>query len=145
MLQRLYLYTCPSVHGAGGGGGGIPTYLAGLQGGRVGIPACLAGGIPACLAGLWGGLQAHTRGEVEGSGRGGLETHTWEVFSRPTPGGGSSGPHPLQAHTQGVSPGPHPGECVSQHALRQPPIPPSPLDAYCHSRYVSYWNAFLYY
>ena len=66
--------------------------------------------------GSWGvrpewGLQAHTQGEVEGSGMG---------VSRPTPGGlqahtwGSPGPHPvgklrvlawggLQAHTRGVS------------------------------------------
>ena len=28
---------------------------------------------PACLA----GFQAHTRGEVEGSGQGGLQAHTW--------------------------------------------------------------------
>ena len=63
------------------------------QGG--GIPACTAGGIPACLA----GLQAHTRGEVEGSGQrgspgsqlGGLQAHSWGV-SRPTPGG-CPGPH----------------------------------------------------
>ena len=45
------------------------------------------GGIPACLA----GFQAHTRGEVEGSGR---------RVSRPTPGGGG-----CQAHT-------HPGGCI---------------------------------
>ena len=30
------------------------------------------GGIPACLA----GFQAHTQGEVEGSGQGGLQAHT---------------------------------------------------------------------
>ena len=47
-----YVFTlvCHSVHGVGGG-----------------IPACIAGGIPACLA----GFQAHTPGEVEGSGQGG--------------------------------------------------------------------------
>ena len=43
------------------------------------------GGIPACLA----GLQAHTQGEVKGSGLGGLEAHTQ---------GG------LQAHTWGGIP-----------------------------------------
>ena len=59
------------------------------------------GGIPPCIA----GLQAHTQGEVEGSGL-----------------GGSPGPHPggklrgLQAHTLGVS----------QHALRQ--TPPQQMD-----------------
>ena len=66
------------------------------------------GGIPACLA----GFQAHTQGEVEGSG--------W---------GGSPGPHPrgklrglawwgLQAHTQGGLQG-HTQGGVSQLALRQ--------------------------
>ena len=64
------------------------------------------GGIPACLA----GPQAYTKGEVEGSGGGGLQAHTrgevggsgWGV-SRPTPGG------------------------VSQHALRQTPPPSTQL------------------
>ena len=73
------------------------------QGGGGGFPECLAGGIPACLAGLQRGgvypsmlcrlpgphpggslrglaggcLQAHTQGEVEGSGLGGvLQAHT---------------------------------------------------------------------
>ena len=65
-------------------------------------------------SGLGGDLQAHTQGEVEGSGL-----------------GGSPGPHPggrgLQAHTQGVFPGPQPGglqthtQGVSQHTLRQTP------------------------
>ena len=82
------------------------------------IPACLAGGIPACLAGLggvypsmpcrfpgphpegslrglaWGGLQAHTQGEVEGSGlEGCLQAHTQGEVE----GSGLGG---LQAHTQ---------------------------------------------
>ena len=63
----------------------------------------------------WRGLQAHTQGEVEGSGLG-------EV-SRPTPRGevegsglgGVSRPMPVgdfQAHTGGGSPGPHPGGCI---------------------------------
>ena len=56
------------------------------------IPACIAGGIPACLA----GLSRHTpRGEVEGSGQGGLQA-----------------PHPrgkLRGLALGWSPGPHPG------------------------------------
>ena len=38
-----------------------------------------------------GGLQAHTQGEVEESGLGGLHAHTWGV-SMPTPGG-SPGPN----------------------------------------------------
>ena len=65
------------------------------------------GGIPACIA----GLQAHTQGEVEGSGLGSLQAHTQgEVeglargVSRPTSGGVSPGPHPGRG-----SPGPHPG------------------------------------
>ena len=49
-----------------------------------GIPACLAGGILACLAGLQGGVSQHAlqvsrptpKGEVEGSGWGGLQAHT---------------------------------------------------------------------
>ena len=51
--------------------------------GGGGIPACLAGGIPACLAGL-GGVSQHAlqvsrptpKGELEGSGWGGLQAHT---------------------------------------------------------------------
>ena len=98
------------------------------QGGRGGIPACIAGGIPACLAaGLGGGggigipaclagFQAHTQGRSWG---------VWPVGGGG--GGGSPGPHP------GGSPGPHldgsqvqgvsrptPGG-VSQHAPRQTP------------------------
>ena len=69
-----------------------------------GIPACIAHSIPACLAGIQGVVSQHAlqvsrptpKGEVEGSGLGGLQAHTQ---------GG------LQAHTQGVS----------QHALRQTP------------------------
>ena len=54
------------------------------------------GGIPACLA----GLQAHTQGEVEGSGLGG------GGVSRPTPRGKLRGLAwgVLQAHTQGGIP-----------------------------------------
>ena len=82
-------------------GGGIPVCLAG------GIPACLAGlqgvGIPACLA----SFQAHTQGEVEGSGRG-VSRPTPSGVSWPTPGGFS-----------------RPTSCggVYQHALRQTPSP----------------------
>ena len=64
------------------------------------------------------GLQAHTQGGVEGSGWGGLQAHTqggwlrglaWGV-SRPTPRKDVEGSgRGVQAHTQGVSPGPHPG------------------------------------
>ena len=54
----MFLHVSVILLGAAGGGGcGIPAYIAG------GIPACLAaglgeGGIPACLA----GFQAHTQG-----------------------------------------------------------------------------------
>ena len=34
----------------------------------------------------WGGLQSHTWGEAPGLHHGGLQAHTWGV-SRPTPGG----------------------------------------------------------
>ena len=44
--------------------------------------------------------------------------------------------------TVGEGPGPHLGGCVSQHALRQ--NPPPTVDGYCHGRYASYWNAFLF-
>ena len=83
-VMFLHLSVSHSVHSGGGGGG---------------IPACIAGDIPACLAGLQGGvasqhtlqvsrgLQAHTQGEVEGSGLGGLQAHTLRES-------------PLQAHTQ---------------------------------------------
>ena len=66
------------------------------------------------------------KGEVEGSGLGGV--------SRPTPRGGVSRPSP-----SGGFPGPHPG--VSQHALIQ--TPPSRHSGYWYGRYASYWNAFL--
>ena len=121
-LRRLCFYTCLSVHGERWGG----------------IPACLA-------AGLEGLVSQHAlqvsrpapRGEVEGSGLGG--------FTRPTPWGGSPGPHlgVSRPTSRGVSrptpsgvsrpssrgsPGPHPGGLqahtqggVSQHALRQTP------------------------
>ena len=46
-----------------------------------------------------GGFQAHTQGEVEGSGYGGLQAHTW---------GGSPGPH------LGGYPGPHLGGVQAQ-------------------------------
>ena len=56
----------------------------------------------------------HPEGKFRGLARG---------VSRPTPGGSRSTPKGgLQAHTQGVSPGPHLGG-VSQHALRQTPPP----------------------
>ena len=82
-LGQGYVFThvCDSVHR----GGGIPACIAGS------IPACLAAGlqggnIPACIA----GFQAHSQGEVEGSGQVGSQAHTWRV-SRPI--GGSPGPH----------------------------------------------------
>ena len=71
------------------------------------------GGIPACLAAGLGGVSRPTpRGEVEGSGQGGLKAHTRGVF---------------QAHTQGEVSRPTSGGgwvCVSQHALRQTPQSP---------------------
>ena len=73
------------------------------------------GGIPTCLAGLQGGVSQHAlqvsmstpRGELEGSGWGGLQVHTQGEGLGVWPGG---------------SPGPHLGG-VSQHALRQPHLP----------------------
>ena len=66
----------------------------------------LGGGIPACPAGSIPVCLA------------------WGV-SRPTPEGG------LQAHTQGVSRTTPGGGCVSQHALRQTPLPPWMATAVC--------------
>ena len=117
-LRRLCFYTCLSFCSRGGGGGG-------------------EGGIPACLA----GLQAHTQvggwRVWPGGGVGGLKAHTqgvgWGVWPR---GRGSPGPHP-----GGVS-RPTLGGGVSQHALRQTP---QSADGYCCGRYASYWNAFLFY
>ena len=79
---------------------------------HVSVILFTVGGIPACLAaGLhWGVVSQHAlqvsrptpKGEVEGSGLGGLHAHTW-----------------------GVSPGPHPGGvcvCPSMHWGRPPPM-----------------------
>ena len=85
--------------------------------GEGGIPACLAGGIPACLAGLQGGVSQHAlqvsrptpKGELEGSGQGGLRGLARGLQVHTQGGGG------LQAHTQVRG--------VSQHALRQTPLP----------------------
>ena len=73
------------------------------------------------------------KGELEGSGRSGLQTHTQE--------GG------LQAHTWRGSPGQHlegvsrptPRGCIPACTEAAPP----PADGYCCGRYASYWNAFL--
>ena len=63
------------------------------------------GGILACIA----GLQAHTRGEVEGSGLGVLQAHTQGGSLGVWPGGLQANTGGvLQAHTRG-SQGPHPG------------------------------------
>ena len=110
-LRRLCFYTCLSV----------------LKGGWYPSMPCRSPG----------GVSQHAlqvsrptpKGELEGSGQGGLQTYTWGVSSPHLEG--------LQAHTQGGSPGPHlggvsrptPGRClqahtrggVSQHALRQTP------------------------
>ena len=87
------------------------------------------------------------------SGRGGIHTCLaaglqggWVVSqhalqdSRPTPRGevqGSDQPGGLQAHTQGVSPGPHPRGYPNMHRGRPPPM------ATAAGQYASYWNAFL--
>ena len=65
-------------------------------------------------SGWGGGLQAQTQGEVEGSGLGGLQAHTWGsgVF-RPTPRG-------VFRQTPGGSPGPHLGVHPSMHWGRPP-------------------------
>ena len=101
-LGQGYVFThvCDSVHR----GDGIPACIAGS------IPACLAAGlqasnIPACIA----GFQAHTQGEVEGSGQVGSQAHTWGV-SRPI--GGSPGPH-----LGGVYPSMHWGRSPQQLLL----------------------------
>ena len=89
------------------------------------------------------------KGELEGSGRGGLQAHTdggspgphlGGGFSRHTPGGGFLGAHlgGLQAHTRGVS-RPTWGVYPSMHRGRTPP----PADGHCCGRCASYWNAFL--
>ena len=85
-----------------------------------------------------GGVSRPTpRGEVEGSGQGGLQVHTWGV-SRPTRGVSRHTPGGLQAHTQGA-PGQHLGGVYpSMHWGRHPS-----MDSYCHEWYASYWNAFL--
>ena len=70
-----------------------------------------------CLSVHRGCLQAHTRGL--GGLAGGLHTQG-EVggLAGGCPGPGLGG---VQAQAQGGSPGPAPGVCVSQHALRQTP------------------------
>ena len=92
------------------------------SGGGIGIQGALKQGvgIPACFA---GGIPACLAG-LQGVG-----------VSRSTPKGEVEGSGRVVSRTI-------PGEGgVSQHALRQTP---SPLDGYCHGRYASYWNAFLY-
>ena len=89
--------------------------------GGAGIPACIAGGIPACLAaGLQRGMVSQhalqvswptLRGEVEGSGLGGLQAHTWGGLQAHNWGN-------LQAHTRGGFQA-HTQGGVSQHALKQ--------------------------
>ena len=123
-LRRLCFYTCLSVHR-----GGVVSQHA-LQ---VSRRVC----IPACLAGLQGCVSQHAlqvsrptpKGELEGSGQGGLQVHTQ--------GGASPGTHlgGLQAHTRGVSrptpggvsrptprgsPGPH-GGCIPACTEADPP------------------------
>ena len=88
-----------------GGGGGISACIAGLQ-------VHTQGGSWGVWPGWEGGIQAHTQGEVEGSGLGGgslgphpggkLRGLAWGGVSRPTPGG-------VEGSGLGGSPGPHPG------------------------------------
>ena len=82
------------AHTQGGGGGKLRSLA------WEGVSRPTPGGKLRGLAWV-GGLQAHTRGEVEGSGLG-VSKPTSGGVSRPTPEG-SSGPHP------GGSPGPHLG------------------------------------
>ena len=88
---KIMFYTCLQFYL--GGGGGIPAYLAGYQAHSQGE-----------LEGLRGLTRSTPRGEVEGSGWGGLKNHTQ----------GSP-----WAHTRGVWRSTLGG--VSQHALRQTP------------------------
>ena len=70
--------------------------------------------------GVWlVGLQAHTQGEVEGSGLGESPGPHW---------GGGWG-----------DPGPGPGEYIP--ACTEADTPQA--DGYCSGRYAFYWNAFL--
>ena len=87
---KIMFYTCLRFYSEGGG---IPACLAGYQAHSQGE-----------LEGLRGLARSTPRGEVEGSGWGGLQAHT-QGSPRPTPWG---------------VPGPHQGG-VSQHALRQTP------------------------
>ena len=116
------------------GGGGIPACITG------GIPACLAaglqgGGIPACLAVLGGCPGPHPGGKLRGLARGGLQAHTQGGLQAHTWEG-------LQAHTWWGVYRPTPGGCIP--ACTEADTPPPPVDGYCHGRYASYWNAFLY-
>ena len=78
-----------------------------------------------------GGLQAHTQGEVEGSGWGGLQAHTWGRLRGLAWGGGlrptprveveGSGWVWLQAHPGGGSPGPGLEGCIPACTEADPP------------------------
>ena len=93
-LRRLCFYTCLSVILFTGEG--IPACSMPCRGWYASMPCRSPGPHPRGklrgLAGGGGGIQAHSQGEVEGSGLGGLQVHTR----------GSPGPHQggLQAHTQ---------------------------------------------
>ena len=103
-LRRLCFYTCLSVNGGGELVSQHALQVVSQHALQVSRGMC----IPACLA----GFQAHTQVELEGSGQGGLQAHTWRGGSGPHPGE-SPGPHPgglqahiwgeVQAHTRGVS------------------------------------------
>ena len=84
--------------------------------------------------------RPHPRGSLRGLARGGLQAHTWGGLQANTRGG-------LQAHARGggevsrLTPREE-GVGVSQHALRQTPLPR--LTATAVGGYASYWNAFLF-
>ena len=74
----IFIGVCDSVHGGGGGVGGIPACIAG------GIPACLAlggGAIPACLAA--GGACYQGGAWSGGSALGGLFPGGWLLETPP--------------------------------------------------------------
>ena len=104
-LGQSYVFThvCDSVHRGGG------------------IPTCIPGGIPACLAaGLQGGVSQALQQVSRGGGW--YPSMPCRILG-PHPGGkfrGLTSRGGLQAHTQGVSPGPHPRGYPNMHRGRPP-------------------------
>ena len=125
---NIFRSVCQEFCSQGGGGGGIPACIAGLQ-------AHTQGG----SWGVWpgGDRQAHTQGGSWRVWPGGITRPTprGEV-SRSTLGeGGVSRPTP-----RGRFPRHIPGGIIP--ACTEADIPPA--DGYCCGRYASYWNAFLF-